>query len=256
MQKYERSYVVGKKTTKYYATDDWDIMNKVLYVYDEKCKKYERGEKCEFASIKEELEDAGLKKTDITERLRVRRINPEILPKRFPFEEALKYSRFTGISIFEFLRHNSIVHALSTGREDAYMLKQQELGKRWEETIINAYAERGYFAYKIPTMNSGTVFDILVAKRGGVLMIEAKHLDEEKLWYEKSGLKKKRDELDHFVNTTQNNVYIYVDSEITGRWWTTWVKAKPIFEKQGYITKKDCAPLSLNNINWEDGESE
>jgi len=58
---------------------------------------------------------------------------------------------------------------------------------------------------------------------------------------------KKRDELNHFVERTGNNVYIYVNSEKTGTWWTTWVRAYPIFEKKGYIDINDCFPCDLNN---------
>ncbi len=249
-----------KKHPKYYACDSWDIMNRVFMVYDEKVRAYERGEG-ELSSIEAELEDAGLTYDIMVQRLyiydpktgRKRHRTENDLPMKFELNDMLRYARFTGIPIFDFLRHNAVINALrGRNKEGGYMLKQQEIGKRWEELIISAYAKRGYFAYKVPTMNSGTVFDILVAKKGGVLMIEAKHIDEEKLWYEKSGIKKKRDELDHFVNTTQNNVYIYVDSEKTGRWWTTWVKAKPIFEERGYITKQDCAPLTLDSVEWED----
>ena len=78
-------------------------------------------------------------------------------------------------------------------------------------------------------------------------MIECKHTDSDKLYYSGSGLLKKRDELDHFINKTQNNIYLYVNSEETGTWWTTWLKAKPIFEKKGYISKEDCYPCNLDN---------
>ncbi len=124
-------------------------------------------------------------------------------------------------------------------------IKQQVVGKSWEMEIIDAYNKRNFFTYKIPTMNSGTVFDIIVARKGCCMMIEAKHIEGDKLSYSGCGIEKKHDEIEHFVNTTGNNIYIYVKSDTTGMWWTTWVRAKESFMTKGYITKEDCIPLSL-----------
>ena len=78
------------------------------------------------------------------------------------------------------------------------------------------------------------------------MFIEAKHIVSDKLYYKGSGLFKKRDELDNFVKKTNNNIYIFVKSDIDGRFFTTWVNAKPIFEEKGYLDlKQDCYSACL-----------
>ena len=119
-------------------------------------------------------------------------------------------------------------------------LKQQRVGKSWEEEIMETYFKKGYYVEKRPTQNTGTVYDILVSRSGSVMFIEAKHIVGDKLYYKGSGLYKKRDELDNFVKKTNNNIYIFVKSDITGRFFTTWVNAKKIFEEKGYINREDC----------------
>ena len=119
-------------------------------------------------------------------------------------------------------------------------IKQQKVGKSWEQEIMDAYFKRGYYVEKRPTQNTGTVYDILVSRSGSVMFIEAKHITGDKLYYKGSGLYKKRDELDNFVKKTNNNIYIFVKSDITGRFFTTWVMAKETLEEKGYICKEDC----------------
>ena len=80
-------------------------------------------------------------------------------------------------------------------------------------------------------------------------MIECKHIDGDKLYYKGSGLLKKTDEIEHFINVTQNNVYLYIKSDTSGTFWTTWEKAKNILKERGYITKEDCFPCNLNNLD-------
>lgn len=161
------------------------------------------------------------------------------------FDTIIKLSNMFDIPYEDFIAYNALIeHDRSISpekvEEENNLLKQYSVGKDWEDTIIKYYADKGYFVYKIPTMNSGTVFDIIAIHKGAALMIECKHTESDKLYYAGSGIAKKRDEIDHFVNTTGNNLYIYVKSDKTGTWWTTWVKAKPIFEEKGYITLEDC----------------
>lgn len=168
------------------------------------------------------------------------------------FDSIIRLSNMFDIEYEEFIDYNAFIeHEQALNKRDREVervaLKQYTVGKKWEDRVIKYYNDRNYFTYKIPTMNSGTVFDIIAAKKGSVLMIECKHTDSDKLYYVSSGLLKKRDELDHFINTTQNNIYLYVNSEETGTWWTTWIKAKPILEEKGYITKEDCYPCNLDN---------
>lgn len=166
------------------------------------------------------------------------------------FDTIIKLSNMFDIPYEEFINYNAYIDYMRTlsknvQEEDGEVLKQYQAGKDWEDKVIEYYSNKGYFTYKIPTMNSGTVFDIMAIRKGAALMIECKHTDSDKLYYAGCGILKKRDEIDHFVNTTGNNIYIYVNSEKTGTWWTTWIKAKPIFEEKGYITKEDCFPCEV-----------
>lgn len=128
------------------------------------------------------------------------------------------------------------------------MYKQYKVGRDWEREVMDWYFRKGYFVYKMPTMNSGTVFDILVIKNGAAMCIECKHIKGDKLYYENCGLKKKRDEIEHFIKRTNNNVYICVKSDTTGTWWTTWGLAKKMFEKQGYLTRENCFKASMEDV--------
>lgn len=125
-------------------------------------------------------------------------------------------------------------------------IKQYEIGKSWEEDLLKYYHDKNYWVYKIPTSTSGTVFDIIVAKGGSCLCIEAKHITNDKLYYKGCGIYKKRDELDRFVKRSNNNIYIMIKSDKKGYFWTTWLKAKPVFEEKGYLdVEKDCFRSTL-----------
>ena len=120
-------------------------------------------------------------------------------------------------------------------------LKQYKVGKSWEESLMDYYGKRNFYTYKFPTDFNGTICDILVSKNGSCMYIEAKHTKTDKLYYKGCGIYKKRDELDNFVNKYNNNIYIMIKSDKLGIYWTTWVKARPIFEKKGYLDlKEDC----------------
>ena len=120
-------------------------------------------------------------------------------------------------------------------------IKQYKVGKSWEEELMDYYNKRGFYTYKFPTDFNGTICDILVSKNGSCMYIEAKHTKTNKLYYKGCGIYKKRDELDNFVNKYNNNIYIMIKSDKLGVYWTTWLKAKPIFEEQGYLDlEKDC----------------
>lgn len=198
--------------------------------------------------------DANLEKFGLTD-YTVRRL---IYPKKksdfitLNFDTIIKLSYMFEIPYEEFINYNATIEyyrnmsKTKIARDDE-MLKQYQYGKEWEDEVIKYYSDKDYFVYKIPTMNNGTVFDIFVAKKGSCLMIECKHIDSDKLYYMGSGIFKKRDELDHFIDTTKNNIYIYVKSDTTGTWWTTWLKAKPIFEEKGFITVEDCYKCDLGN---------
>lgn len=120
-------------------------------------------------------------------------------------------------------------------------MKQYKVGKTWEEELMDYYNKRDFYTYKFPTDFNGTICDILVSKNGSCMYIEAKHIKTNKLYYKGCGIYKKRDELDNFVNKYNNNIYIMIKSDKLGVYWTTWLKAKPIFEEQGYLDlEKDC----------------
>lgn len=130
------------------------------------------------------------------------------------------------------------------------MSKTQYLvGKKWEDEVLDYYVKRGYFGYKMPTMNVGTVFDFIFARSGGVLFVECKHITGDKLYYHSSGLKKKTDEIEHFIKTTNNNIYIYVKSDVGGIYWTTWVRSSALLKEKGYLHLDDMFKANLGDSN-------
>lgn len=166
------------------------------------------------------------------------------------FETIIRLSNMFDIPYEHFIEYNASIayhkqQDIENIERENEMLKQYQVGKKWEDEVIKYYHDKNYFVYKVPTQNNGTVFDIIAVHKGAALMIECKHITGDKLYYASSGILKKRDEIDRFVDLTGNNLYIYVKSDTTGTWWTTWVNAKPIFEKKGYICRKDCFPCSL-----------
>lgn len=122
-------------------------------------------------------------------------------------------------------------------------LKSQKVGKSWEQEILDVYYNRGFQGFKIATEISGTCFDIILIKDAGVMCIEAKHIQGDKLYFKGSGLSKKQDEINHFIKHCNTNVYIYVKSDKTGKWFTSWLQAYPIFQEKGYITVDDCMKM-------------
>ena len=120
-------------------------------------------------------------------------------------------------------------------------LKQQKIGKSFEKEILDYYAKKGYFAYKFPTEFNGTICDILLIRNSTCMLIECKHTTSDKLYYKGSGIYKKRDEIQNFVQKYNTNIYIMIKSDKVGVYWTSWINAKPIFESQGYLDlEKDC----------------
>lgn len=121
-------------------------------------------------------------------------------------------------------------------------MKQYKVGKDWEEDIIDYYRNKHYFAYKVPTGLTGTVFDIICIKSASCLVIECKHVTGDKLYFKGSGLSKKYDEIDHFVTSFDTNVYIYVKSDkLNAIYWTTWTRSGELLKEKGYLDlEKDC----------------
>lgn len=120
-------------------------------------------------------------------------------------------------------------------------IKQYNVGKSFEKEILEYYSNKGYWTYKFPTEFGGTICDIMVVKNGACMFIECKHTTSDKLYYKGCGIYKKRDEIDNFIKKYNCNVYIMIKSDKVGVYWTTWLKAKPIFESQGYLDlEKDC----------------
>ena len=118
---------------------------------------------------------------------------------------------------------------------------QYKVGKSWEEELMDYYHKRGFFTYKFPTEFNGTICDLIIARNGSCMFIECKHIKHKKLYYKANGINKKRDELDNFVKKYNNNIYIMIISDDLGIYWTTWLKAKSIFEEKGYLDlATDC----------------
>ena len=126
-------------------------------------------------------------------------------------------------------------------------LKSQRVGKSWEQEILDVYYKRGFQGFKIATEISGTCFDIILIRDAGVMCIEAKHIEGDKLYFKGSGLSKKQDEINHFIKHCNTNVYIFVKSDKTGKWFTPWLQAYPIFKEKGYITVDDCMKMDWGN---------
>ena len=126
-------------------------------------------------------------------------------------------------------------------------IKSYDNGKNWETEIINYYYDKGYFVLKIPTLINGTVFDILAIRNSKCLAIECKHVTGKKLMYAGCGLKKKTDEIEHFIKTSNTNLYIYIKSdELDGVYWTTWVRSSQILKEKGYLDlEKDCLKANI-----------
>lgn len=124
--------------------------------------------------------------------------------------------------------------------------KQYKIGKSFEKQILDYYASKGYWSYKFPTEFGGTICDIVVARGGSCLFIECKHTTSNKLYYKGCGIYKKRDELDNFVKKYNCNIYIMINSDELGYYWTTWVRSKDTFEEKGYLDlEKDCFKADL-----------
>lgn len=124
-------------------------------------------------------------------------------------------------------------------------LKSQQVGKSWEQEIISMYYDKGWQPFKIPTEIMGTCFDIILIKNSAVMCVEAKHIQGAKLYFKSSGLYKKQDELNHFTRHSNTNVYLFIKSDKTGCFWTSWLEAYPILKEKGYIDINDCIKMEV-----------
>lgn len=124
-------------------------------------------------------------------------------------------------------------------------LKQQSVGKQWEQEIMDVYYKKGMQPIKLATEINGTCFDIVLIRNATVMCIEAKHIKGDKLYFKGSGLSKKVDELNHFVGHCNTNIYVFVKSDTTGTWFNSWVNLYPILKERGYVTKEDCIEVSM-----------
>lgn len=124
-------------------------------------------------------------------------------------------------------------------------LKPQQVGKAWEQQIIETYYKKGYQPIKLATEINGTCFDIVLIRKATVMCVEAKHITGDKLYYKSSGLEKKADEINHFIKHSRTNIYIFVKSDKTGTWFNSWLNVYPILKERGYITKEDCIGVSI-----------
>lgn len=123
-------------------------------------------------------------------------------------------------------------------------LEQYEVGKSWEDEVMEYYMKKGFSTFKFPTEISGTVFDVFAVKNNKVTSIECKHTKTDKLYYKSSGLEHKRDDLDKYISNG-NDVLIYIKSDKTGTFVTDWRSIKETLKSRGYITKEDCVVIKL-----------
>lgn len=122
-------------------------------------------------------------------------------------------------------------------------LKSQQVGKNWEQEIMDVYYKKGMQPIKLATEINGTCFDIVLIKNATVMCIEAKHITGDKLYFKSSGLEKKQDEINHFIKHCNTNVYVFVKSDKTGTWFQSWLNMYPILKQKGYVTKEDCCEV-------------
>jgi len=123
-------------------------------------------------------------------------------------------------------------------------LKQYNVGKSWEQEVMEFYMKDGYSTFKMPTEIDGTVFDIIALKGNKAICIECKHTSTDKLYYKASGLEHKRDELDNFI-ANGNTIIIFIKSDKTGTFILDWENAKKIFNEKGYLVKEDCIEVMI-----------
>lgn len=122
-------------------------------------------------------------------------------------------------------------------------LKSQQVGKNWEQEIMDVYYKKGMQPIKLATEINGTCFDIVLIRNATVMCIEAKHITGDKLYFKSSGLEKKQDEINHFIKHCNTNVYVFVKSDKTGTWFQSWLNMYPILKQKGYVTKEDCCEV-------------
>lgn len=122
-------------------------------------------------------------------------------------------------------------------------LKSQQVGKSWEQEIMDVYYKKGMQPIKLATEINGTCFDIVLIRNATVMCIEAKHITGDKLYFKSSGLEKKQDEINHFIKHCNTNVYVFVKSDKTGTWFQSWLNMYPILKQKGYVTKEDCCEV-------------
>lgn len=123
-------------------------------------------------------------------------------------------------------------------------MKQYKVGKSWEDDVMLAYNKQGYSTIKLSTDLEGTVFDIIALKGNKAICIECKHTQSDKLYYESSGLKRKRDEIWNFIGNG-NDVVLFVKFENIGTYVANWVEVAPILTEKGYITKDNCIEVRI-----------
>ena len=122
-------------------------------------------------------------------------------------------------------------------------LKSQQVGKNWEQEIMDVYYKKGMQPIKLATEINGTCFDIVLIRNATVMCIEAKHITGDKLYFKSSGLEKKQDEINHFIKHCNTNVFVFVKSDKTGTWFQSWLNIYPILKQKGYVTKEDCCEV-------------
>lgn len=126
-------------------------------------------------------------------------------------------------------------------------LQQYKIGKSWEQEIMENYSKQGYCTFKLSTDIAGTVFDIIAIRNNKVICIEAKHTKSTKLYFENSGLRHKRDELDNFRTKGNNEILIFIKSDVLGQYCITWDSARLLFKSKGYLDlEKDCVCIKRN----------
>ena len=127
-------------------------------------------------------------------------------------------------------------------------LKQQQVGKSFEDEVMEVYTKKGYLCEKLKTGLNGTCYDINVSRGTNIMRFECKHTNSDKLQYKGSGIFKKRDELNRLYHKYNIDVFIIVKSEIEGCGWLNWSRALPIFESKGYLDFNDLYRIAKESM--------
>lgn len=118
---------------------------------------------------------------------------------------------------------------------------QQEVGKSFENEMLEILKDKGYWATKLKTGNNGTVFDILAVKNNRAIAIECKNVTHKNSLRFTKEIEKKYDELYNYFEIN-NNLYLAIRFD-DGIYFRRWDAAAGDLIYIVGITKDKCQKL-------------